>query len=72
VQSHKVSLVFSYFRVIFQTLFALVYATVVYFITEQPPEPGRFLKVVLVYVLLTVVADGFGILVGTIVNPIVS
>lgn len=55
-----------------QTLFAVVYATVVYFITEQPPEPGRYFKVMMIYVLVTIVADGFGILLGTLVNPIVS
>jgi ATP-binding cassette subfamily G (WHITE) protein 1 len=54
-----------------QTLFALVYATVVYFLTEQPPEPGRYLKVMLVYVLVVIAADGFGILLGTLVNPVV-
>lgn len=52
------------------TLFALVYATVVYFITEQPPDPGRYLKVMLVYVLVTITADGFGIFLGTLVNPV--
>ena len=55
-----------------QTLFALVYATVVYFLTEQPPETGRYLKVMLVYILCTVTADGFGIMLGTLVNPVVS
>lgn len=54
-----------------QTFFAAVYATIVYFITEQPPEQGRYLKFVLVYILVTLVADGFGILLGTLVNPIV-
>lgn len=43
-----------------------------YFITEQPPEPGRYLKVVIIYILVTIVADGFGVLLGTLVNPIVS
>ncbi|CAG9798107.1 unnamed protein product [Chironomus riparius] len=52
------------------TLFALVYATVVYFLTEQPPEPGRYLKVMLVYILCTITADGFGIMLGTLVNPV--
>jgi hypothetical protein len=56
----------------FQTFFAVVYSTVVYFITEQPPEPRTFLKTVAIYVLVTIVADSFGILLGTLVNPIVS
>lgn len=54
-----------------QTLFAAAYATVVYFITEQPPEPGRYFKVITVYILVTIAADGLGILLGTLVNPIV-
>lgn len=53
-------------------LSAIVYATIVYFITEQPPEPGRYFRVMTIYVLVTVTADGFGILLGTLVNPIVS
>ena len=53
-------------------MFAAVYATIGYFITEQPPEQGRYLKFVLVYVLATISADGFGILLGTLVNPVVS
>lgn len=53
-------------------LFAIVYATIVYFITEQPPEPSRYFKVMMVYVLVTFAADSFGILLGTLVNPIVS
>lgn len=57
---------------LFQTLFAVVYTTFVYFITDQPPEPGRFIKVVLIFVLITIAADGFGIMLGTLVNPIVS
>lgn len=53
-------------------LSAIVYATIVYFITEQPPEPGRYFKVMMIYVLVTFTADGFGILLGTLVNPVVS
>ena len=53
-------------------LFASVYASIAYFITEQPPEPERFLKFILVFICVSIVADGFGIFLGTIVNPIVS
>lgn len=52
-------------------LLAAAYATVVYFITEQPPEPDRYFKVIGVYILVTISADGLGILLGTLVNPIV-
>lgn len=40
--------------------------------TEQPAETGQYFKVMLVYILVTIAADGFGILLGTLVNPIVS
>jgi Na+/H+-dicarboxylate symporter len=53
-------------------LYATVYATVVFFITEQPPKAETYFKTVIIYILVTVVADGFGIFLGTLVNPIVS
>jgi ATP-binding cassette subfamily G (WHITE) protein 1 len=72
VSSFKFSSLHLLIKLLFQTLFALVYTTVVYFLTEQPPEPSRYLKVILVYVLVVLAADGFGILLGTLVNPVVS
>lgn len=55
-----------------QALFATVYVTVVYFITQQPPDTLTYLKVVLIYILVTIVADGVGVLMGTLLNPVVS
>jgi hypothetical protein len=54
-----------------QMLSATVYASVVFFITGQPLIIETYLRTVVIYVLLTITADGFGILLGTLVNPIV-
>lgn len=55
-----------------QALFAIVYVTVVYFITQQPPDSVTYFKVVLIYILITIVADAIGICFGTLLNPVVS
>lgn len=49
-----------------------MYVTVVYFITEQPTDSTTYFKVVLIYILLTIVADGIGVTMGTLLNPVVS
>lgn len=56
----------------FQMLYATIYASTVFFITEQPQNTETYLQVVTIYILLTICADGFGILLGTLVNPIVK
>lgn len=53
-------------------MFSLVYSTITYFMTEQPPELERFLKFVLVYMLTAVMADAFGTFLGTLITPVVS
>lgn len=53
-------------------MFSLVYSTITYFMTEQPPELQRFLKFVLVYMLTAVMADAFGTFLGTLITPVVS
>lgn len=40
--------------------------------TDQPWELNRYTRFTLVYVLVTIVADGLGLLLGAIANPIVS
>lgn len=35
-------------------------------------ELGRFSRFTLVYILVTIVADGLGLLLGALVNPVVS
>lgn len=40
--------------------------------TDQPWELNRYMRFTLVYVLVTIVADGLGLLLGAIANPVVS
>lgn len=40
-------------------------------LTDQPKEVDRFLKFNLVYILTTVCADGIGLILGSVLNPVV-
>lgn len=40
-------------------------------LTDQPLEVERFLKFNLVYILTTLVADGMGLIFGSVFNPVV-
>ncbi|KAL5278836.1 hypothetical protein ACFFRR_003454 [Megaselia abdita] len=51
-------------------LFSTTYALIIYFMTDQPFEVERFMKTVLVLIATTLAADGFGIILGGILNPI--
>lgn len=53
-------------------LFATVYSTIIFYLTDQPWEPNRYVRFTLVYILITIVADGLGLLLGAIANPVVS
>ncbi|EAA14886.4 AGAP008889-PA, partial [Anopheles gambiae str. PEST] len=53
-----------------QIFFAIVYATIVYAMTYQPCELERYLMFTAVLVLNTIVADGFGLFLGTFLNEI--
>lgn len=55
-----------------QIVFSTVYATIIFLLTDQPMELNRFSRFTFVYILLTIVADAFGLLLGAIANPIVS
>lgn len=55
-----------------QIIFSLMYAAIIFFLTDQFFEVERFLKVVLVYILVTTVADGLGLILGASLDPIVS
>lgn len=55
----------------FQIIFATIYSTIIYFLTDQPMELNRYSRFTLAYILLTIVADGLGLLLGAIANPIV-
>ncbi|CAD7079005.1 unnamed protein product [Hermetia illucens] len=51
-------------------LFSITFATILYLMTSQPLEVDRFMKYVLTFITLTIAADGFGIFLGTMANPI--
>lgn len=51
-------------------LFSTVYSTIIFFMTDQPLEVNRYARFTLVYILLTIVADGFGLFLGAVTNPV--
>lgn len=53
-----------------QIFFSVVYASIVYAMTSQPCEMERYLMFTAVLVLNTIVADGFGLFLGTFLNEI--
>lgn len=53
-------------------MFAILYSVIAFLITQQPLETIRLFKFVLIYAITTITADGFGIFLGTVVNPVVS
>lgn len=53
-------------------MFATIYSTIIFCLTDQPWELNRYTRFTLVYVLVTIVADGLGLLLGAIANPVVS
>lgn len=53
-----------------QIFFSVVYSTIVFTLTSQPLECERFLMFLAVLVLTTIVADGYGVFLGTFLNQI--
>lgn len=53
-------------------MLSTLYAVIIFFMTNQIFEVERFLKVILVYILVTTVADGLGLILGSSMDPIVS
>ncbi|XP_055712989.1 ATP-binding cassette sub-family G member 1 [Phlebotomus papatasi] len=51
-------------------MFAILYSVIAFLITQQPLETIRLFKFVLIYAITTITADGFGIFLGTVVNPV--
>lgn len=51
-------------------IFSSVFATILYLMTDQPFELERFVKFVLTLITMTIAADGFGVLLGTVLDPI--
>ncbi|XP_067624910.1 ATP-binding cassette sub-family G member 1 [Eurosta solidaginis] len=51
-------------------IFSMTYITVAYLMTDQPFEIERYVKFMLAAVIVTICADGLGILLGTLLNPV--
>uniref|UniRef100_T1PFN6 ABC-2 type transporter n=1 Tax=Musca domestica TaxID=7370 RepID=T1PFN6_MUSDO len=51
-------------------ILSTVYMTITYLMTDQPLEVDRFVKMILTSMMLTICADGLGIFLGTILNPV--
>ena len=53
-----------------QMLFAVVYSSVSYFLSSQPLDWHRFLMFLGMAILTTLIAESFGLVIGTLVNPV--
>ncbi|CAG9854168.1 unnamed protein product [Phyllotreta striolata] len=53
-----------------QVLFSFVYCVSSYFISDQPMELIRFLRVFLILIMACLSASGFGLILGTLTDPI--
>ncbi|XP_058807743.1 ATP-binding cassette sub-family G member 1-like [Phymastichus coffea] len=53
-----------------QVMFVVVYTATAYFMSSQPPDLHRFLMFLAITVLVALIAEGFGLFLGTTVNPI--
>lgn len=57
---------------VFQTVFCIIYVTIVYFMTSQPPEMSRFGMFLAACLLVSFVAQSVGLVVGAAMNVQVS
>lgn len=55
-----------------QIISSSIYITITYLMTDQPLEFERYVKMILTGMMVTICADGLGIFLGTILNPVVS
>ncbi|XP_053989854.1 ATP-binding cassette subfamily G member 4 [Hylaeus volcanicus] len=53
-----------------QMMFTFVYSCVSYFLSHQPADTNRFLMFLAVAIMTTLIAESFGILIGTLLNPV--
>ncbi|KAM7353103.1 ATP-binding cassette sub-family G member 1 isoform 1-T4 [Cochliomyia hominivorax] len=51
-------------------MFSSIYLTITYLMTDQPLEFERYVKMILTGMMVTICADGLGVLLGTILNPV--
>ncbi|KAK6640358.1 hypothetical protein RUM44_012051 [Polyplax serrata] len=52
----------------FQVLFSIVYVTIIYFMTSQPLDASRFVMVLCVCILTSLVSQSIGLLIGAAMN----
>ncbi|XP_011340915.1 ATP-binding cassette sub-family G member 4 isoform X2 [Ooceraea biroi] len=52
----------------FQTVFCVLYVSIVYFLTSQPPNTSRFIMFVSICLLISYVAQSVGLVVGAAMN----
>ena len=48
----------------FQVVFSIIYVIIVYFMTSQPPEAMRFIMLLTMCILTSLVAQSLGLLIG--------
>ncbi|KAL2742768.1 hypothetical protein V1477_008257 [Vespula maculifrons] len=53
-----------------QLLFSFIYCSISYFLSNQPLDWDRFLMFFVIFVLIMLIADSFGLVIGTLVNPV--
>lgn len=53
-------------------VFSTIFSTIIFFLTDQPLDFNRYARFTFVYILVTMIADAFGLLLGAVANPIVS
>ncbi|XP_055371508.1 ATP-binding cassette sub-family G member 1 [Condylostylus longicornis] len=51
-------------------IYSMIFGSIIYFSTYQPYEIDRYGKFILVHIMTTIAADGFGILIGTFAGPV--
>lgn len=55
-----------------QIVLGVSFSATVFWMTDQQPELERFLRFLVVFVLLTIAADSLGLAIGAFVGPVVS
>nr|XP_034180076.1 ATP-binding cassette sub-family G member 4 [Osmia lignaria]XP_034180077.1 ATP-binding cassette sub-family G member 4 [Osmia lignaria] len=53
-----------------QVAYAFIYTSPSYFLSRQPLDVNRFLMFLTVSILMTMISDSFGLLIGSLTNPI--
>lgn len=57
---------------LFQILFSAIYSIIIYLLTDQYMEIDRIVKFILTTMVISLCAEGMGVLVATVLSPVVS